>query len=107
MERSCDRILRRERGTGPRSVVDRDPVVRTAVAEKFVRTDLDAKLRLEMRGEIRRICKETGFTTIYVTHDQKEALSVARKKPAKSSSKKKSADSKAADTEAAETKDSE
>jgi iron(III) transport system ATP-binding protein len=30
-----------------------------------------------MRGEIRRICKEAGFTTIYVTHDQKEALSVA------------------------------
>jgi iron(III) transport system ATP-binding protein len=40
-------------------------------------SNLDAKLRLEMRGEIRRICKETGFTTIYVTHDQKEALSVA------------------------------
>ena len=30
-----------------------------------------------MRGEIRRICKAAGFTTIYVTHDQKEALSVA------------------------------
>ena len=30
-----------------------------------------------MRGEIRRICKSAGFTTIYVTHDQKEALSVA------------------------------
>src|SRR5213592_1330420 len=40
-------------------------------------SNLDAKLRHEMRGEIRRICKETGFTTIYVTHDQKEALSVA------------------------------
>ena len=40
-------------------------------------SNLDAKLRLEMRGEIRRICKEAGFTTIYVTHDQKEALSVA------------------------------
>lgn len=40
-------------------------------------SNLDAKLRLEMRTEIRRICKETGFTTIYVTHDQKEALSVA------------------------------
>ena len=38
---------------------------------------------------------------------EKEALSAARKKPAKSSSKKKSADSKAADTEAAETKDKE
>ena len=40
-------------------------------------SNLDAKLRHEMRGEIRRICKEAGFTTIYVTHDQKEALSVA------------------------------
>jgi len=40
-------------------------------------SNLDAKLRLEMRGEIRRICKSAGFTTIYVTHDQKEALSVA------------------------------
>jgi ABC-type sugar transport system ATPase subunit len=40
-------------------------------------SNLDAKLRLEMRGEIRRICKAGGFTTIYVTHDQKEALSIA------------------------------
>jgi iron(III) transport system ATP-binding protein len=40
-------------------------------------SNLDAKLRQEMRGEIRRICKTTGVTTIYVTHDQKEALSVA------------------------------
>ena len=39
-------------------------------------SNLDAKLRLEMRGEIRRICKESGLTAIYVTHDQKEALSV-------------------------------
>ena len=40
-------------------------------------SNLDAKLRLEMRVEIRRICKTAGFTTIYVTHDMKEALSVA------------------------------
>ena len=40
-------------------------------------SNLDAKLRHEMRSEIRRICKESGATTIYVTHDQKEALSVA------------------------------
>jgi iron(III) transport system ATP-binding protein len=38
-------------------------------------SNLDAKLRLDMRGEIRRICKEAGLTAIYVTHDQKEALS--------------------------------
>ncbi len=40
-------------------------------------SNLDAKLRLEMRAEIRRICKDAGLTAIYVTHDQKEALSIA------------------------------
>ena len=40
-------------------------------------SNLDAKLRLDMRNEIRRLCKTGGYTTIYVTHDQKEALSVA------------------------------
>ena len=40
-------------------------------------SNLDAKLRLEMRAEIRRIHKELGRTTIYVTHDQDEALSLA------------------------------
>jgi iron(III) transport system ATP-binding protein len=40
-------------------------------------SNLDAKLRLEMRVEIRRICKQAGLTAIYVTHDQKEALSIA------------------------------
>jgi iron(III) transport system ATP-binding protein len=38
---------------------------------------LDARLRRTMREEIRRICKSSGLTTIYVTHDQKEALAVA------------------------------
>ncbi|HIO19477.1 MAG TPA: ABC transporter ATP-binding protein, partial [Phycisphaerales bacterium] len=40
-------------------------------------SNLDAKLRLEMRSEIRRICTNIGMTTVYVTHDQKEALSIA------------------------------
>ncbi len=40
-------------------------------------SNLDANLRLEMRAEIRRVCKEAGLTAVYVTHDQKEALSVA------------------------------
>lgn len=40
-------------------------------------SNLDAKLRLEMRQEIRRICKRANLTAIYVTHDQKEALSIA------------------------------
>lgn len=40
-------------------------------------SNLDAKLRLEMRSEIRRIVKENELTAIYVTHDQEEALSMA------------------------------
>jgi iron(III) transport system ATP-binding protein len=40
-------------------------------------SNLDARLRLEMRSEIRRVCKENGLTAIYVTHDQKEALSIS------------------------------
>lgn len=40
-------------------------------------SNLDAKLRNDLRLEIRRICKDSGLTTIYVTHDQKEALSMA------------------------------
>jgi iron(III) transport system ATP-binding protein len=40
-------------------------------------SNLDAKLRIELRSEIRRICKSSGITTVYVTHDQKEALSMA------------------------------
>ncbi|CAN5251885.1 ABC transporter ATP-binding protein [soil metagenome] len=40
-------------------------------------SNLDAKLRTEMRSEIRRIVKDFGLTAVYVTHDQKEALSMA------------------------------
>jgi iron(III) transport system ATP-binding protein len=40
-------------------------------------SNLDAQMRIEMRSEIQRICKSAGTTTIYVTHDQKEALSIA------------------------------
>ncbi len=40
-------------------------------------SNLDAKLRLEMRTEIRRVCKEFQLTTVYVTHDQKEALTIS------------------------------
>ena len=38
---------------------------------------LDAKIRLELRHEIRRIQQQLGITTIYVTHDQEEALSLS------------------------------
>jgi iron(III) transport system ATP-binding protein len=40
-------------------------------------SNLDTHLRLEMRREIERICRQAGITTVYVTHDQKEALSTA------------------------------
>jgi putative spermidine/putrescine transport system ATP-binding protein len=40
-------------------------------------SNLDAKLRLEMRTEIRRLHQSLGLTTVYVTHDQEEALSIA------------------------------
>jgi putative spermidine/putrescine transport system ATP-binding protein len=40
-------------------------------------SNLDAKLRLEMRTEIRRLHQDLGLTTVYVTHDQEEALSLA------------------------------
>ena len=40
-------------------------------------SNLDARLRDEMRREIRRICKERQLTALYVTHDRQEALSMA------------------------------
>jgi iron(III) transport system ATP-binding protein len=40
-------------------------------------SNLDARLRLHMRGELRRLVKSAGTTALYVTHDQKEALSMA------------------------------
>ncbi len=40
-------------------------------------SNLDAQLRQELRAEIRRVCVESKLTTVYVTHDQKEALAIA------------------------------
>lgn len=40
-------------------------------------SNLDARLRLQTREEIRRIQRETGVTTIFVTHDQEEAMSIS------------------------------
>jgi len=56
-----------------RAVVIRPPLV--LMDEPL--SNLDAKLRLEMRAEIRGIHDQIGATTIYVTHDQDEALSLA------------------------------
>lgn len=40
-------------------------------------SNLDAKLRVHMRAEIRRLCKRLGTTSLYVTHDQVEAMTMA------------------------------
>lgn len=40
-------------------------------------SNLDAKLRIEMRSAIREVQKEVGITTVYVTHDQEEALAIS------------------------------
>ena len=40
-------------------------------------SNLDAKLRVEMRGEIRALQKRLGITTVYVTHDQEEAMAIS------------------------------
>ena len=61
---------------------------RVAIARALVKTpgvllldeplsNLDARLRLQTREQIRRIQKETGITTIFVTHDQEEAMSIS------------------------------
>ena len=42
-------------------------------------SNLDARLRIEMRDEIRRVQKQLGIATIFVTHDQEEALSISDK----------------------------
>ncbi|ANW64830.1 sugar ABC transporter ATP-binding protein [Mycobacterium sp. djl-10] len=61
---------------------------RVAIARALVRTpslflfdeplsNLDAKLRVELRSEIRRLQQDLGITALYVTHDQEEAMTIA------------------------------
>lgn len=63
----------RQRVALARAIVSRRPVC--LMDEPL--SNLDAKLRTEMRGEIHRLQKEIGLTMIYVTHDQVEAMTMA------------------------------
>jgi len=40
-------------------------------------SNLDAKIRVQVRAEIRKLQKDLGITTVYVTHDQEEALTLS------------------------------
>ena len=42
-------------------------------------SNLDAKLRVQMRGEITRLQRRLGTTTVYVTHDQTEAMTMGER----------------------------
>lgn len=42
-------------------------------------SNLDARLRVEMRLELQKLQRDLGLTTIYVTHDQKEALALSKR----------------------------
>jgi len=42
-------------------------------------SNLDARLRLQMRGELKRLQRELGTTTVYVTHDQAEAMTLGHR----------------------------
>ncbi|MDZ4198565.1 MAG: ABC transporter ATP-binding protein [Kiritimatiellia bacterium] len=88
VDEALDLVLMRDRADARPNQISGGQQQRVALARALVvrprcllldepLSNLDAKLRLEMRSEIRRICKEAGLTALYVTHDQKEALSMA------------------------------
>lgn len=60
--------IARTLATGPRVLLMDEPL-----------SNLDAKLRTEMRAELKRLHKETGATFVYVTHDQLEAMTLSSK----------------------------
>ena len=90
-----ERMLRAARLVQIENLLDRKPgemsggqQQRVAIARALVKTprvllldeplsNLDARLRLQTREEIRRIQRETGVTTVFVTHDQEEAMSIS------------------------------
>jgi multiple sugar transport system ATP-binding protein len=90
-----DRVERTADLLGISALLDRKPralsggqMQRVAIGRAIVRnpkvflmdeplSNLDAKLRVSMRAELKRLQKELGVTTIYVTHDQEEAMTIA------------------------------
>ncbi len=94
-EEMADRALKAAKLVQIEELMDRKPSElsggqqqRVAIARALVKTpnvllldeplsNLDARLRLQTREEIRRIQRETKLTTIFVTHDQEEAMSIS------------------------------
>lgn len=90
-----DRVLKAAKLVQIEGLLDRKPnelsggqQQRVAIARAMVKmpkvllldeplSNLDARLRLQTREEIRRIQRETGITTVFVTHDQEEAMSIS------------------------------
>lgn len=94
-DETAQRVRQAAERVGIAALLDRKPrqlsggqQQRVAIARALVRTpslflfdeplsNLDAKLRVELRSEIRRLQQELGITALYVTHDQEEAMTIA------------------------------
>ncbi|MEH3140656.1 MAG: ABC transporter ATP-binding protein [Mycobacterium kyogaense] len=92
---TAERVRHAAERVGITALLDRKPrqlsggqQQRVAIARALVRTpslflfdeplsNLDAKLRVELRSEIRRLQQDSGITALYVTHDQEEAMTIA------------------------------
>src|ERR1700680_1357898 len=74
-ERSATRLSggRKQRGALPRAIVHEPGLL--LLDEPL--SNLDAQLRDDMRGELKRLQSKIGITTVYVTHDQSEALALS------------------------------
>jgi len=81
LEKLLDRLPRELSGGQRQRVAMGRAIVRNPRAFLFDEplSNLDAKLRVKMRGEIKRLHQRLGKTTIYVTHDQTEAMTMADK----------------------------